>query len=82
MKSKDVLIALSTAIALGVFGTSLSQAASDNEPGEGRSFHIGPTGQVLGTPPAYSYEPTGTNAYGFAPPARAHHPAPRHNYDR
>jgi hypothetical protein len=50
MNTRNTLLALSTALTLGLLGTSLAQADADHGgSGEGRAFHVGPTGQILGT---------------------------------
>jgi hypothetical protein len=89
MNSRNFLLALSTALALGLFGTSLAQASDRDRDfqGDGRDFHVGPVGQILngGVPAfingrsapagAYGYGPAGGSAYGFAP----HRPVYKHS---
>jgi hypothetical protein len=72
MNTRNPLLALSTALALGLLGTSLAQAG----------FHVGPTGQTLGTSTLWDPDfdntrsaPAGASAYGYAP----HHPAHKHH---
>jgi hypothetical protein len=80
MTTRNALLALSTALALGVFGVSVAQASSDGDrfAGEGRDFHVGPTGQILGGGvPAFingrsAYGPAGGSAYGYAPHHRVY----------
>jgi hypothetical protein len=73
MNTRKVLLALSTALALGVFGTSLAQADA---------FHVGPTGQLLGSSVLWDPDfdngrspPAGASAWGYTP----HHPAHKHH---
>lgn len=72
MYTRKILIALSTAIVIGVLGAgSLAQA---NEPTDAEGgFKIGPLGQVMGAPTS-----TGANAYGFAPSAPSKQPVQKH----
>jgi hypothetical protein len=64
MRSNKTLIALSTAIVLGVLGAGSAAFASDHEDGGG--FKIGPLGQIMGT---QTESARGANAYAFAPAA-------------
>jgi hypothetical protein len=72
MINKTTKLALSIALALGVFGSSLARANGDGDAQSlGRSFLVGPLGQTFGAQPT----PTGSYAYGSAPPIQARHPA-------
>jgi hypothetical protein len=69
MNTRKVLLALSTALALGLFGTSLAQANHGGS-GDGRASHVGPMGQTFGGGvPAFinGRSANGTSAYGYAP---------------
>ena len=71
MRSKTV-IALSTAIFLGVLGASSLALAGDRDDGAGGGYSVGPLGQVLGTPTEWNA--TGRNAYGLAPSVHSKRP--------
>jgi hypothetical protein len=60
MRSNKTLIALSTAIVLGVLGAGSAAFASDHEDGGG--FKIGPLGQIMGT-----QTENARDAYAFVP---------------
>jgi hypothetical protein len=83
MNTRNTLLALSTALTLGLLGTSLAQADADHGgSGEGRAFHVGPTGQILGNSTLWDPDfdngrsaPASGSAYGYAP----HHPAHKHH---
>jgi hypothetical protein len=64
MSDKRTLIALSTAIALGILGASAAMASERDETG---GFRIGPLGQVMGTPSEWGAKgaPAGASAYGL-----------------
>ncbi len=62
MRSNKTLIALSTAIVIGVLGAGSAALASDHEDGGG--FKIGPLGQIMGT---QIESARGANAYAFTP---------------
>ncbi len=66
MNSKKTLIALSTAVVLGLIGTSSLALASDHENQSG-GFKIGPLGQVMGAPTWTAPAPGGRDAYAFVP---------------
>jgi hypothetical protein len=59
MYTKKTLIALSTAVVIGLLGAGSLAQASDHEDQSG-GFKIGPLGQVMGAPAA-------RNAYAFVP---------------
>jgi hypothetical protein len=63
MRSKKALIALSTALALGVLGAGSVAQASDHENQSG-GYKIGPLGQVFGAPTELG---AGANAYAYVP---------------
>jgi hypothetical protein len=72
MRSKKTLTAvLSTAILLGMLGTSSVALASERDDGGG--YKVGPLGQVLGDWNGNE----GRNAYGFAP---SHQRKPAHKH--
>jgi hypothetical protein len=80
------MLFLATVLALGVFGTSLARANGDGDAqGLGRSFDIGPSGQVFGAPPAptraYS-SGFGASEFAYVPPVQEHRHAPKHNHSR
>jgi hypothetical protein len=74
MRSNKTLMALSTAIALGVLGAGSAALASDHEDGGG--FKIGPQGQMLGT---QTESARGANAYAFAPSKQTVHKQTAHS---
>ena len=69
MRSNTV-IALSTAIFLGVLGASSTALASDRDESTG-GYPIGPLGQVVGTP---NERNAGRDAYGFVPSVHSKQP--------
>jgi hypothetical protein len=71
MRNKTI-IALSTAIFLGVFGASSVALAGDRDDGPTGGYHIGPLGQTLGTP--NEWNSTGRDAYGFVPSVHSKQP--------
>ena len=73
MSDKKTLIALSTAIALGILGAASAAMASERD--ETGGFRIGPLGQVLGTPSEWGAKgaPAGASAYGLVPADKKHH---------
>jgi hypothetical protein len=82
MSGKKTLIALSTAIALGLAG-STAALASDHEDQSG-GFKIGPLGQAMGGPAEWGATgaPRGTSAYGYyVAPIQKHRPV-HHNQNR
>lgn len=68
MRSNKTLIALSTAIVLGMLGAGSAALASDREDGGG--FKIGPQGQIMGT---QIESGRGANAFAFAPSKQTVH---------
>jgi hypothetical protein len=70
MRNKTI-IALSTAIFLGVLGASSVALAGSRDDGPSGGFQVGPLGQVLGTPNEWN---AGRNAYGFVPPVHSKQP--------
>ena len=62
MRSNKTLIAISTAIMLGVLGAGSAALANDHEDGGG--FKIGAQGQIMG---AQTESARGANAYAFTP---------------
>jgi hypothetical protein len=79
MTRKNALLALSAAIALGVFGSSLARANGDGDDHD-RYGSAWSSGQ--GAPPVYAFRPAGANAYGSAPAVRAQRPASKHSHSR
>jgi hypothetical protein len=78
---KKTTLAMSIAIALGVFGSSLARANGDGDDHDRYnqwSVTTGPSGQVLGAQPASK----GAYAYGFASPVQAQRPASKHSHAR
>jgi hypothetical protein len=83
MRNRKTLIALSTAIVLGVFGASSLAYANDPTDSYG-GFKIGPMGQTMGSPSDWGARgaPAGATAYGFASPSQAQHATHKHTQVR
>jgi len=85
MSGKKSLIAISTAVVLGVWGAaSAAQAGTDQDEYQSGGYRVGPLGQVFGSPSEWGARgaPEGGYAYGFAAPTRTHQPAHRHTHAR